>query len=282
LGLFPYWGFSWPANRRIVYNRCSADASGQPWPGGRELIWWDPNVDSGTKDADGKPILGKWVGNDVPDFVATKAPDAAGGKDPFIMRPDGKGGLFAAMNEGPLPAHYEPVESPTANTLYSNRPVNPTIKVWKTDTDKELGDALGTPDQFPIVATTYRVCEHWQAGGMSRWLEWLAEAQPDMFVEMSEELAKEKGIKGGDQVKVKSARGEIEAVAIVTKRFKPFQVNGKTVHEVGMPWHFGWGGGGEMEALAKGATANDLTPHVGDANTAIPEYKAFLVDVEKA
>jgi formate dehydrogenase major subunit len=117
---------------------------------------------------------------------------------------------------------------------------------------------------------------------MSRWLEWLAEAHPDMFVELSEELAEEKGITNGETVKVKSARGEIEAVAIVTKRFKPFQVNGKTVHQVGMPWHFGWGGGGELEALAKGDSANDLTPHVGDANTTIPEYKAFLVDVEKA
>ncbi len=284
LGLFPYWGFSWPANRRIVYNRCSADPSGKPWPDGRDLIWWDPNADSGTKDAEGKPILGKWVGYDVPDFVVTKAPDAPGGKDPFIMRTDGKGGLFAAMNEGPLPTHYEPVESPVGNLLYPNRPVNPVIKIWKTDEGQEVGNNWGAPDKFPIVATTYRVVEHWQAGGMSRWLEWLAEAQPDMFVEMSEELAKEKGIQNGEMVKVSSARGTIKAVAIVTKRFKPFQVNGKTVHQVGMPWHFGWGGGEgeEYEALAKGDAANDLTPHVGDANTMIPEYKAFLVNVEKA
>jgi formate dehydrogenase major subunit len=281
LGLYPYYAYAWPLNRRIVYNRCSADPSGKPWPGGKDLIWWDAQADSGTKDAEGKPVLGKWVGWDVPDFVATRAPDAPGGKDPYIMRPDGKGGFFAAMNDGPLPTHYEPLESPTTNALYPNRPVNPTIKLWKTAASNQSGDTIGTPDQFPIIATTYRVCEHWQAGGMSRWLEWLVETHPEMFVELSEELAAEKGIRGGDMVKVRSARGEIEAKAIVTKRFKPFQVNGKTVHEIGMPWHFGWGGGGEMEALGKGAIANDLTPHVGDANTTIPEYKAFLVDVEK-
>jgi len=282
LGLYPYWGFAWPLNRRIVYNRCSADANGKPWPGGRDLIWWDPQADSGTKDADGKPILGKWVGWDVPDFVVTKAPDGPGGRDAFIMRTDGKGGLFAAMNEGPLPAHYEPVESPTANLLYPDRPVNPTIKVWKTNEGQDVGNNWGAADQFPIVATTYRMVEHWQAGGMSRWLEWLVEAQPDMFVEMSEELAQEKGIANGAKVKVRSARGEIEAVAVVTRRFKPFTINGQTVHQIGMPWHFGWGGGAEAPALAIGDAANDLTPHVGDANTMIPEYKAFLVDVEKA
>jgi formate dehydrogenase major subunit len=153
---------------------------------------------------------------------------------------------------------------------------NPVIKVWKTNEGQEIGDNWGTPDKFPIVATTYRVAEHWQAGGMSRFLEWLTECQPDMFVEMSKELAQEKGIANGEKVKVRSARGEIEAVAIVTARFKPFSVNGKTVHQVGMPWHFGWGG------LATGDSANDLTPHVGDGNTTIPEYKAFLVDIEKA
>lgn len=282
LGLYPYWGFAWPLNRRIVYNRCSADSAGNRWPGGKDLIWWDANADSGTKDADGKPILGKWVGNDVPDFVVTRAPTAPGGNDPFIMRTDGKGGLFAAMNEGPFPAHYEPVESPTGNALYPEHAVNPVIKIFKTNTDQDVGDALGTPDKFPIIATTYRVVEHWQAGGMSRWLEWLAEAQPDMFVEMSEELAKEKGIANGQKVKVRSARGEITAVAIVTKRFKPFLINGKTVHQIGMPWHFGWGGGTAAPALATGDAANDLTPHVGDGNTMIPEYKAFLVDLERA
>ena len=263
LGMYPFWAFSWPANRRIIYNRCSADPNGKPWAEDKKLIWWDE-------------AQKKWVGYDVPDFVATKAPTDPGGKDPFIMRVDGKGGLFAPLNEGPLPEHYEPVETPVEKNPFSSRMHNPVVKIWKTDTGKSIGDNWGKPKEFPIVATTYRVVEHWQAGGMSRWLEWLTECQPEMFIEMSKELAKEKGIQNGEQVKIRSARGEIQAVAIVTARFKPFQVEGKTVHQIGMPWHFGWGG------LAKGAIANDLTPHVGDGNTTIPEYKAFLVDVKKA
>jgi formate dehydrogenase-N alpha subunit len=261
LGTYPYWAFSWPVNRRIIYNRCSADPDGKPWSEDKALIWWDGE---------------KWTGHDVPDFGKTKAPDAAGGLDPFIMKTDGKGWLFGALNEGPLPEHYEPVESPVDRHLLSSQMHNPVIKVWKTNEGQDIGDNWGTPDKFPIVATTYRLVEHWQAGGMSRWLEWLTECQPEMFVEMSKELAQEKGIKNGEKVKVRSARGEIEAVAIVTARFKPFSVNSKTVHQVGMPWHFGWGG------LATGDSANDLTPHVGDGNTTIPEYKAFLVDIEKA
>ena len=248
-------------NRRIIYNRCSADLDGKPWAEDKALIWWNGE---------------KWTGYDVPDFGKTKAPDAPGGEDPFIMKTDGKGWLFGALNEGPLPEHYEPVESPVSYNPLSSQMHNPAIKIWKTDEGQDVGDNWGTRDQFPIVATTYRVCEHWQAGGMSRWLEWLTECQPEMFVEMSKELAKEKGISGGDLVKVRSARGEIEAVAIVTARFRPFKVNGQIVHQVGMPWHFGWGG------LATGDSANDLTPHVGDANTTIPEYKAFLVDIERA
>jgi formate dehydrogenase major subunit len=269
LGIYPYYAYSWPVNRRIIYNRCSADSQGNSWPDDRPLIWWDA-------------AQGKWTGYDVPDFAATKAPGDPGFNDPFIMKTDGKGWLFGALNEGPFPTHYEPVETPTENALYPNQKVNPAIKVWRTNEGQEIGDSWADPNQFPIVATTYRIVEHWQAGGMSRWLEWLAEAQPQMFVELSEQLAEEKGIKNGEMARIKSARGSIEAVAIVTKRFQPMLVNGKTVHQVGMPWHFGWGGGGPLEALAKGDSANDLTPHVGDANTTIPEYKAFLVDIEKA
>ena len=261
LGIYPYWAFSWPVNRRIIYNRCSADLNGKPWAEDKALIWWDGE---------------KWTGYDVPDFGKTKAPDAPGGEDAFIMKTDGKGWIFGALNEGPLPEHYEPVESPVSEHPLSSQMHNPVIKVWKTNDGRDIGDNIGRAAEFPIVATTYRVCEHWQAGGMSRWLEWLTECQPEMFVEMSKELAKDKGIENGERVKVRSARGEIEAVAIVTARFRPFSVNGKTVHQVGMPWHFGWGG------LATGDSANDLTPHVGDGNTMIPEYKAFLVDVEKA
>ena len=153
---------------------------------------------------------------------------------------------------------------------------NPVIKLWDTDADKDIGDKVGTADEFPIVCSTYRLCEQWQAGAMSRNLPWLAECQPDMFLEISEELAGEKGINNGDQVIVSSARGQIQMVAMVTKRWKPFRVNGTKVHQVGMPWHYGWQG------LATGDVANDLTAHIGDANTMIPEYKAFLVDVRKA
>jgi formate dehydrogenase major subunit len=150
------------------------------------------------------------------------------------------------------------------------------IKLWDTDADKDIGDKVGTADKFPIVCSTYRLCEQWQTGPMSRNLPWLAECQPDMFLEIGEELAQEKGIKKGDQVIVTSARGQIQMVAVVTKRWQPFQVNGTKVHQVGMPWHYGWKG------LATGDIANDLTAHVGDANTMIPEYKVFLVDVRKA
>ena len=132
------------------------------------------------------------MGYDVPDFVATKAPTDPGGKDPFIMRVDGKGGLFAPLNEGPFPEHYEPVETPVEKNPFSSRMHNPVVKIWKTDAGKSIGDNWGKPKEFPIVATTYRVVEHWQAGGMSRWLEWLTECQPEMFIEMSKELAKEK------------------------------------------------------------------------------------------
>jgi formate dehydrogenase major subunit len=291
LGIFPFWGFQWPANRKILYNRCSARPDGTPWSEKKKLIWWDPNADSGTKDADGNPILGKWVGYDVPDFAPTKKPDAkanpAGvglaaqaGTDPFIMKADGKGWLFApkGMAEGPLPEHYEPLESPVANPLHPKTQINPVVKVFNTDAneDQQIGDSVGTPDKFPIVCTTFRLTEHWQTGTMSRTLPWLAEAQPDMFVELSKELAEEKGISNGDQVVVSSARGQIQVVALVTGRWKPLNIDGKRIHQMGMPWHYGWMG------LATGAVANDLTPHVGDGNTMIPEYKAFLVDVKKA
>jgi formate dehydrogenase major subunit len=275
LGIYPYWGWAWPANRRILYNRCSARPDGRPWTEDTKLIWWD---------AEQK----KWAGYDVPDFPPTKAPDAQAipggmalaaqsGADPFIMKADGKAWLFApkGLSDGPLPEHYEPLESPTRNLL-SGVQINPAVLIWKTDREKEIGDKVGAADRFPIVCTTYRLTEHWQAGAMSRTLPWLAETQPDMFIEMSRELASEKGIRNGDPVIVSSARGRIRATAMVTGRFKPFRIDGRLVHHVGMPWHYGWLG------HATGDSANDLTPHVGDANTMIPEYKAFLVDLQKA
>ena len=262
LGTYPYWGWVWPLNRHIIYNRCSADANGKPWSQEKALIWWDE-------------AQKKWVGYDVPDFAGTKAPTDPGGRDPFIMLTDGKGWLFGPLADGPFPEHYEPLESPIKNLL-SGVQNNPVIKVWTTDQDKEVGDRIGTADKFPIVATTYRLVEHWQAGAMSRTLPWLAEAQPELFVEMSKDLASRKGIQNGDKVIVSSARGQVTAVAIVTDRVQPLVVDGKKVDLVGLPWHFGWAG------IATGDVVNDLTPHVGDANTMIPEYKAFLVDIRKA
>jgi formate dehydrogenase major subunit len=274
LGMYPYWGWAWPANRHVLYNRASARPDGTPWAENKKLIWWDAEKKS-------------WGGYDVPDFVATKAPntkaDPAGaalaaqaGTDPFIMKADGKGWLFApkGLNEGPLPEHYEPIESPVANAL-SKTQNNPVVKIWKTDAGKDIGDNIGAFEKFPIVCTTYRLTEHWQAGAMSRNLPWLAEAHPEMFIEIGKDLAMQKGIGNGDRVVVKSARGEITAIANVTARWQPVVINGKTIQQIGMPWHYGWQG------LATGDIANDITPHVGDGNTMIPEYKAFLVDVRK-
>lgn len=274
MGTYPYWGYAWPANRRIVYNRASAKPDGTPWAEGKKLIWWDPDKKA-------------WTGYDVPDFVATKAPDAkanpaaagvAGqaGTDAFIMKADGKGWLYAraGLAEGPLPEHYEPLESPISNPL-SKLQFNPVVKVWNTDQGKDVGDSVGTPDKFPIVCTTFRLTEHWQAGAMTRNLPWLAEAQPGMFVEISKELAAEKNIANGDTVEISSARGVIKATALVTTRWKPYSIDGKKVHHIGMPWHYSWVG------LATGDSANDLTPHVGDGNSTIPEYKAFLVDLKR-
>jgi formate dehydrogenase major subunit len=192
LGMFPYWGFSWPVNRRIIYNRCSADSNGKPWSEDKALIWWD--------DAEGV-----WTGYDVPDFGKTKAPGDAGFTDAFIMLPEGKGRVFAVRNEGPFPEHYEPLESPVRHPLSSVQ-FSPVVKRWDAESGQDVGDNFGTSDQFPIVCTTYRLVEHWQAGGMSRWLPWLAEAQPETFVEMSVELAEERGIANGDRVIVSSAR----------------------------------------------------------------------------
>ena len=275
MGVYPFWGWAWPANRHIVYNRASAKPDGTPWAEGKKLVWW--NAETKT-----------WGGYDVPDFAPTKAPDAkanpAGvglaaqsGTDPFLMKADGKGWLFApkGLNEGPLPEHYEPLEAPIANLL-SKTNFNPVVKVFDTDAGKDIGDSVGTPDKFPIVCTTFRLTEHHQAGSMSRYLPWLAETQPTLFVEMSKELAAEKSIANGDTVQIASARGKIKAVAMVTARWKPYTIDGKKVHQVGIPWHFAWQG------IATGDSANDLTPHVGDGNTMIPEYKAFLVEIKKA
>lgn len=257
IGNFLNWSFAWPANRRILYNRCSTDPSGKPWNKDKVVIQWDG-------------LKGEWTGNDVPDFPKIKAPTDEGGLDAFFMIPTGKGALFASnVNEGPFPEHYEPYENPMLN-VFSSIQLNPAVKFGE-----EEMNAQGDVSEYPIIATTYRLSEHWQSGAMTRNVPWLSELVHHMFIEISEELAKEKGISNKEKIIVSTARGEIEAYAMVTKRFKPYKLKDKTVHHIGMPWHFGYKG------IATGATANRLTPHIGDANTTIPEYKAFLCDVRR-
>ncbi len=250
------WAFSWPANRRILYNRASCDPSGKPWDPKRKLISWN-----GTA----------WTGVDVPDFKPDSAPSE--GMNPFIMQPEGVGRLFALdkMAEGPFPEHYEPFETPIdTNPLHPKVISNPAARVFPDDRS-----AFGKSKDFPYAGTSYRVTEHFHF--WTKHTRIASVLQPEQFVELGEELAKEKGIKAGDMVKVWSNRGFIKAKAVVTKRIKPLQVNGKTVHHVGIPIHWGFKG------IAKnGYLANTLTPFVGDANTQTPEFKSFLVNIEKA
>ena len=254
IGLYSNWAWAWPMNRRIIYNRASCNTKGEPFDPARFTIRWNGE---------------KWEG-DIPD--GGWPPDA---RYPFIMRTGGHARLFGAGRadgraDGPFPEHYEPWESPVDNLLHPNQSVNPVFKIWNSEMD-----AKGARARYPLVGTTYRVSEHWQSGAMTRNLPWLAELQPDMFVDMSHELAAERGIVNGEKVLVESARGAIEAVAVVTQRFRPFLIQGQIVHQVGMPWHWGYKG------LVTGDSANVLTPPVGDANTMIPESKAFLCDIKK-
>jgi formate dehydrogenase major subunit len=254
IGLYPEWAWCWPVNRRIIYNRASVDLQGNPWSKQKWVIKWT---------AEDK----KWLG-DVPD-----GPWAPGEKHPFIMRPEGYAQLWStALVDGPLPEHYEPLESPCLNQM-TNQQVNPAVKLWHKISPEF--NQVGEREQFPIVGTTYRVSEHWQAGAMTRNLPWLAELVPNVFTEISPELAREKGIKTGDKVDIITARGKMEAYAMVTRRFQPFEIGKKTVHQLGVIWSFGYAG------IATGDSANILTPHVGDANTMIPEYKAFLCNIQK-
>ena len=272
------WGFAWPANRRVLYNRASADPSGKPWSERKKLIWWDADAPGGTPDA-----KGRWVGSDVPDFGAFTAPDAPpaasgafkgiGGADPFIMRADGKGGLLASLLDGAFPEHYEPFESPATNLLSSVQN-NPVAKRW------DIGDAnrLGTPDQYPYVLTTYRLTEH-HAAGTSRHVPWLSELFPGHFAEIGVEMARNLAIANGDMITVETPRGRVKLRAMVTERIKPFVIDGKTVYQVGIPWHWGWAG--VMES-ARGDITNDLIASLGDPTTFIQESKALLCNVRKA
>jgi formate dehydrogenase major subunit len=257
LGLYPEWSWCWPLNRRIIYNRASVDLDGKPRDQKRPLLKWD---------AEGK----KWIG-DIPDNAVP--PMGTTGAYPFIMKVDGVASLFGpGLNDGPFPEHYEPLECPIEKNLMSGQRINPAVKIFEGGLDK-----FTTCDpKYPFVCSTYRVTEHWQTGVLTRWLPWLIEAEPQMFCEMSIELGKLRGIKNGEKVIVETQRGRLEAVAIVTSRLKPFNIAGQTIHQIGIPWHFGW-----LHPKDGGESANLLTPTVGDPNTMIPESKAFMANVSK-
>ena len=257
IGLFPNFSWCWPVNRRIIYNRASVDANGKPYNPAKAVIAWNGS---------------KWEG-DIPD--GGWPPLASGkGRYPFIMHTEGHGQIFGPGRvDGPFPEHYEPVETPVKSHAFSRQLNSPCYKFVESDADML---AAAGDKRFPIVLTTYSVTEHWCGGGETRNTPNLLEAEPQQYVEMSHELAKEKGIENGDVVFVESARGKVEAVAMVTVRLTPFKIQGRTVHLVGMPYCFGW------TTPGCGDATNRLTPSVGDGNTGIPEYKASLVNIRKA
>jgi formate dehydrogenase major subunit len=269
------WGWAWPANRRILYNRASADPDGNPWSERKRYVWWD----------DAK---GRWVGDDVPDFVVDRAPGsrpdpdlggpaALAGDDAFIMQSDGKGWLFApkGMVDGPLPTHYEPQESPVANPLYPQQQ-NP-ARVTFPRTDNLSAPSAGAPgsDVYPYVFTTYRLTEHHTAGGMSRWLPYLSELQPEMFCEVSPALAAERGLEPYGWATIISPRSAIEARVLVTERMTPLVIAGRTVHQIGLPYHWGVGN----DAVVSGDGANDLLGVTLDPNVQIQESKVGSCDI---
>lgn len=258
IGLYPEWAFCWPSNRRILYNRASADPAGKPWNPDKKLVEWTGE---------------KWDQVDVADFVVAKGgePVPPNNKAFFMLWEQNARLVSYGMNDGPLPEHYEPFESPTDNKLNGSQN-SPCIRFTEYASVKR-----GDRSQYPIAVSTYSVTEQWQTGGQTRSCPALVEASPDQFIEISRELASEKGIENGDMVRVFNNRGSVEVYALVTPRFKPFNVNGETVHQVGMTHHYGWAG-----EFGTGDVVNDLPPNVGDANTFVPEYKAFLVDIEKA
>jgi formate dehydrogenase major subunit len=258
LGLYPNWSYAWPLNRRIIYNRASCDLEGKPYNPKRKLLEW-------TGD--------KWVG-DVPDGPWPPMANLEKGKFPFIMKADGVGAMFGAgMAEGPFPEHYEPLEGPLAENPLSAQLVNPAVSVFTSDLDK----VANADEKFPYVCTTYSCTEHW-CSGFTRWQPWLLEMMPEAYLEIGDKLAESLGIANGTRIKVTSVRGEVECVAMVTKRMTPFAVEGKTVHQVGMPFNYGW----RFPEDASDASANYLTSAVGCPNTFCPEYKAFMVNVRKA
>ncbi len=263
LGIYQNWAWSWPANRRVMYNRASCDPSGKPWDMERRQVWWNEAQQ-------------KWVGNDVPDFkVDSKPSDHMG---PFIMNPEGVGRIFAplaAFADGPFPEHYEPVESPIANPLHPKQSNNPVAKKFKSDMDK-----FGTPDEgFNVVCTTYRLTEHYHYWTKNNPMN--VQLVPEPFVEVPAKLADKMGITGGEKVKVTSARGEYIAKAMVTKRIKPMMIDGKETFQIGVPIHWGYRGIAEDAGKTSLDTANQLSPAAIDPNAYTPEFKGFLVKIEK-
>jgi formate dehydrogenase major subunit len=268
------WAWAWPANRRILYNRASADPQGRPWSERKALVWWDEEKE-------------EWVGHDTPDFELTKrpdyvpaedatGPDAIAGDDPFIMQADGRGWLFApsGVADGPLPTHYEPQDSPVRNLLHRHQR-DPARELYEHEWNRYHPDPdEAGADVFPFAATTYRLTEHFTAGGMSRWTPYLAELQPEFFVEVSPELAAERGLEHAGWAMIVSARGVVEARVMVTDRMTPLKVDGRTLHQIGMPYH--WGPNG----IARGDSMNELSSMALDPSSHIQEVKALSVDVQ--
>ena len=270
----PEWGWAWPANRRILYNRASADPRGKPWSEKKKLVWWDEEQE-------------KWTGIDVPDFQAAKHPDyrpgveargleALPGNGPFIVNADGKGWLFApiGLKDGPLPVHYEPLESPVRNLMYDQQ-YDPVVKRFDRP-----DNAYNTPEnpRYPYVITTYRLTEHHTTGAMSRWIPWLNELQPESFCEISTELAEEKGVENAEWVTLSTSRGKVHTRALVTDRIPVYQFEGKSLHTIGLPYHFGPNGPSDLK---KADIVNDLLPVSLEPNVSIHEAKAFSCNLEK-
>jgi formate dehydrogenase major subunit len=270
----PEWAWAWPANRRILYNRASADPDGRPWSERKAYVWWDEKEE-------------KWTGHDVPDFEGTKRPDyeppedataqdAIGGSDPFIMQTDGKGWLFvpSGVTDGPLPTHYEPQESPFDNPLYKQQSNPARAQYPRKDNPYARVGAEPGSEVFPFVLTTYRLTEHHTAGGMSRWLPYLSELQPEFFCEVSPELARERKLEHLGWATIVTARAAVEARVLVTDRIAPLTIRGRTMHQIGLPYHWGQNG------LITGDAANDLVSVALDPNVHIPESKAATCDIQ--
>jgi len=267
----PEWGWAWPHNRRMMYNRASADPEGKPWSDRKKYVWWDEQNQ-------------KWTGYDEKDFVNkppsyrpskdARGKDTISGIDPFIMQSDGKGWIFApsGLGDAPLPTHYEPQESVIKNPLYGQQ-CNPMRMEWRRKKDNPYHQPYDDP-RFPYVLTTYRLTEHHTAGGMSRWLSWLSELQPELFCEVSPELAAERGLKNGGWATIRTLRAEIEARVLVTRRLRPLKLKGRVVHQIGIPYHFA------SRGLVRGDPANDLISFVADPNVSIMETKALTATID--